>query len=246
MKWSDHDLKVLAEHYPTGGSRAVIPRLEVQRKTSAVGQMARKMGLGMSIEYTRQEMTPQVLRALKAEYAKPGGPDLVGLEKRLNRKRAWLRWQAQRFGLVRGRKAVWSDEATAILENLEGMGVQAMYKRLRIAGYEFTISQIATKVNLMGLTRVDESTMTANAVARMLDVDVHAVMRWIRTGALGAKRRKNYTGGDGRAWEITPGAFREFVLNYTSEIDLRRVQPAYQSLFIDLVAGGNRAGKVAA
>lgn len=245
MKWSDHDLKVLAEHYPTGGSRAVIPRLEVKRKPPAVGQMARKMGLGMSIEYTRQEMTPQVLRALKAEYAKPGGPDLVALEKRVGRKRGWLRWQAQRYGLVRGRKAVWTDEAESILAELEGMGLNAMYKRLKIAGYGYTRSQLATKVQLMGLTRVNESVMTANAVARILDVDVHAVMRWIRTGALAAKRRKNMD-GDGQAWEITPGAFRDFVLNYTSEIDLRRVQPAYQSLFIDLVAGGNRAGRVAA
>ena len=67
---------------------------------------------------------------------------------------------------------------------------------------------------------------------------MHAVLRWIRTGALTAKRyHQTHQDTEPRAWRIKRGALRNFIRDHPTEVDLRKVN---QLLFLELMLGAPR------
>jgi len=257
MKWTEKDMQTLIKHYPVGGAKAVLPLLETPRKMSAIGQRARVLGIKMRRhdgelrDYTKYEMTPAILRELRAHYRQNC---LTGKTKTLQDiadshrvSLGWLKYQAGRYGLRRElKRKEWSPEAEAELMELEGMGVASAYKRLRKLGYGYTLQQVASKMGSMGISRVCETGMSANTLAAMLGVDSHVVLRWIRTGALKTQKIKNASGDDYQYHHIAHSAIKRFVMDYKAEVDLRRIDPMYQDLFIDIMTGYLGRGEKAA
>ena len=249
MKWTQKDLQTLQQHYPSVGAKGVQPLLESRRKIGAIGQKARILGIKMcregggQREYQNYEMTPAILRDLRAFYKQSSltgkAKTLEDIAKAHRVSLGWLKYQSGRYGLRRSTKRQeWAPEAEEALIEFEGMGVASAHKRLRNLGYHYTLQQVASKLLRMGLSTTCETGMTANGVASLFGVDSHAVLRWIRTGALKTKKIKNAHGGDFENHHVPYKAIRDFVMQYKAEVDLRRIDPAYQDLFIDIMAGG--------
>ena len=71
---------------------------------------------------------------------------------------------------------------------------------------------------LLGLERRDKSEeFTANEVGRLLGLDSHVVLNWIKAGSLKAQRGD--TRGDGRAseWIVTRANLRAFMIRHPGE-----------------------------
>lgn len=237
-KWSEHDLDVIQKHYPKGGATACAPLLERQRGGASIQMAAKRLGIRYNKHWRAQKLTPQLERELKHAYTIGERGRLKRLTYKHNVKMGWLKQQAASLGLVKNQKRhEWPPEADEIVRTHEGLGPKQTQRYLERAGFKYPLSCVASRLYYLGVSANRDDGMTANDIAKMLDVDHHVVSRWIRLGALKTRRRDNAKGQEYQKHWISHRAIRDFLVNYHSEWDMRRIRPAYQSLVIDLIKG---------
>jgi hypothetical protein len=68
-------------------------------------------------------------------------------------------------------------------------------------------------MHYLGLeVRDDTASYTAQAVARLLGMDVHVPMAWIKSGKLAARKRDSRSTAETVAWDIPRRALRQFLI----------------------------------
>ena len=108
--------------------------------------------------------------------------------------------------------------------------------KLMSAGYGRTVTAIHLKLKRMRF-KSDPNFYSAKGLADAFGIDSHVVTRWIRAGCLHAERRgtnRAYQQG-GDIYLIRERDVRRFILEYPTEIDLRKVD---QLWFLDMITNG--------
>ena len=152
--------------------------------------------------------------------------------------RWYIRMMANEMGLARPKPGDWSDrEVEALHQYYPRLSFARVAKKLKgiNGGIWRSPTAIRLKAKRQHINKRSDG-FTMRMVEDLLGADHHKIEKWIDRGWLKNGRkgtnRTEAQGGDMRHFESDD--LREFVINHTGEIDLRRVKPMS---FIQLVAG---------
>jgi hypothetical protein len=142
----------------------------------------------------------------------------VGMPHWALKKRAW------ELGLARTKELPWSGPELTILSRYAWMSDERIRLKLKAAGYSRTVTGIHLKLKRMRFKH-DGSFYSAYSLAQALGIDSHAVTRWIKSGHLKAKFRgtARTPQQNGDSYFIQEKDVRRFILEHTTDIDLRKV-----------------------
>lgn len=163
-------------------------------------------------------------------------PDIQLLAKKVGVPHWALKKRARELGLTRTKELPWSEAELAVLSRCAWMSDERIRLKLKDAGFARTVTGIHLKLKRMRFKH-DGSFYSANSLAQALGIDPHAVTRWIKSGHLKAKLRGTARGPlqNGDTYVIQEKDVRQFILQYPTEIDLRKVD---QLWFLDLITNG--------
>jgi len=163
-------------------------------------------------------------------------PGIRQLAKKVGMPHWALKKRARELGLARTKEMPWSEPELEVLARNAWMSDERIRLKLRAAGYARTVTGIHLKLKRMRFKH-DGSFYSANGLAQALGIDSHAVTRWIKSGHLKAKfrgtARTEQQNGD--IYLIHEKDVRRFILEYPTDIDLRKVD---QLWFLDLITNG--------
>lgn len=233
--WLREDKQAVIDHYPTGGAGAVRPHLKGTHSDIAIRGMAKRLGVKLGEEYRRKPVTKELLRDLERAYRSGKRGAIKALAERQGVNYDWLKNVAAEHGLSGGRKHRWHPDADAILDDCDGLCPSSVRARLRRAGFFYPISSIVARLQHRNISIAPSDAYTVGQLQQMLGVDRARLNRWIEGGHLKATRRTNYQGQTGERAYVTSRALRDFIVKHPSEFDLRRIAPAHQPWFIDLL-----------
>lgn len=249
--WSEVDIAILQERYPTEGAAPLVPifgrrRQLITAKARALGLRSQRHSHSRSHCWTDEEN-----RLLREQWPMVQGrrQSVARLSDRMKIAKNQLYAQALVLGLSRPRLAPppWSDAENELLETTLHLNQKTVSARFRKAGYPRSPAAIAMQRNRLGLL-VAESTnaYSANRLSQLLGVSIISVIRWIRLDWLKAKPRSESIdpnhGGPGDRWVIYPKDVRRFLLAYTAHVDPSRADKYW---LFDLLAGGDWGLKLA-
>jgi hypothetical protein len=230
--WTTREEKILRESYPAGGVPVCVPLLP-GRTASSIYNRANLLKLrspfsgGHNFREKRWASNDHIDAAIRRTYeAKPEKRAILKLAATLQRPRWWVSKRAARLGLVQPRfKAPpWTQAENAVLAEYGTIGLHALRKRLKRAGYTRTETAIAVQLKRLHITRKDPDRSSARAFSELMGVDIKTVTRWIDSGWLLAKGKDPYI--------ITRPAARRFIGENAAAVDLRKVDKEW---FIDLL-----------
>lgn len=237
--WTERDCAIIAERYPQVGAKGVQPKLSRPRSLHAIHAQAKRLGVRHLKEYRYQQPSPELLRDLKAAYQKGKGAVKAVAEKH-GVEPGWLKYIAATRGLSRPKHHIWQPEALRLLEDLEGLCVYQVKRRLAAAGYHYSLTSISWKMQSRGIsTQTDD--YTVSDVAHLLGTDPKRVTAWVRSGRLATTRHANQLGTDHAHTHVSPRQLARFIADNPTEVDLRRLPPAHHVWFIDLLSQRNAA-----
>jgi hypothetical protein len=186
---------------------------------------------------TKYFFTPEMDRMLLYTYSinTDSKPRLLNLAKQFNMPRWALYQRALKIGAVQSsnQKKKWTFEEIEILDKNARYAPLTIKNILDKAGFQRSIASIVLKRKRMRLLSNLEG-MSACLCAEFLGVDVHWVLKHIRSGQLKAEKIRKDNQGKVNYY-IKEKNLRKFILNNPELIDLRRVEKYY---FIELVANG--------
>ncbi len=144
--------------------------------------------------------------------------------------------RAAALGLARVKEPNWAIGEVAILREFGHLGIEAIQKKLRAAGFERAKYGILLKRKRMQLT-ANHLGYSATSLAELMGIDAHAVIRWIDAGCLAAERRNTERTPEQRGdiRFITRADVKAFIFAHPEEIDLRKVEKWW---FLDVVTDG--------
>ncbi len=162
-------------------------------------------------------------------------PRLINLAKKYNMPRWAVYQRALSIGAVKSshQKKVWQDEEIQILEKNAQYAPQTIKKRLEKAGFQRSTASIVLKRKRMRLLS-NLKGMSACLCAEFLGVDLHWVLKYIRSGLLLAEIIRYDRQGKANYY-IREKNLRKFIVNNPDLIDLRKIEKYY---FIELLANG--------
>lgn len=185
--------------------------------------------------------TPEEDAIIRETYAAENSHDAPRLlrERWPTRPRWSVTRRAQHLGAatIRKKEPRWVAEEDAILRELAWMSPERLVLKLKAKGYHRSVTAVCLRMRRTG-TREHIDGMTARAVARMLDVDDHAVTGWVKAGWLAAERRSG--SGDARDKHyITTAAIQAFLWAHPEVVVLSRLERVGSKMwFLELVSGG--------
>ena len=147
-----------------------------------------------------------------------------------------LKKRARELGLARTKELPWSEPEVQMLARYAWMSDERIRLKLKAAGYSRTITGIHLKLKRMRFKH-DGNFYSAHSLAQALEIDPHAVTRWIKSGHLRAKLRgtERTPQQNGDSYLIQEKDVRRFILEHPTDIDLRKVD---QLWFLDYVESG--------
>ena len=153
------------------------------------------------------------------------------------------RWSINRRAQVLGAATIrkkeprWTPEEDAILREHSWMSPERIQIKLREKGYKRSVTGVSIRMNR---TRVRQHIdgLTAQGLAKLLNIDVHAVLRWIKDGLLKAERFG--TSGDNHDHHyITTEAVRAFFVANVEKIELSKLERVGSKMwFLEVLTGG--------
>jgi hypothetical protein len=163
-------------------------------------------------------------------------PGIRALARRVGIPHWALKKRARELGIARTKELPWSEPELEILARYAWMSDERLRLKLKSAGYTRTATAIHLKVKRMAFKK-GGGFYSANSLAQALGIDPHAVTRWIKAGQLKATLRGTARGErqNGDTYLIREKDLRRFVLEHSSDIDLRKVD---QLWFLDMVTKG--------
>jgi len=137
-----------------------------------------------------------------------------------------IKKRAQMLGLAKAKEKPWSDKEVEYLEaHFPRLSVQTLARKLNRS-----TTAIAVKAKRLGIRKSGDG-YTANSLAQALGVDNHKITRWVELGLIKACSRHTQRRAD--MYLITDSSVKEFLVNYPTELDLRRADPVW---LVDLLA----------
>lgn len=240
--WTSREVRVLHEHYPSGGAPACKPLLP-NRTIGGIHQRARIEGLRAPNRppgrqtWTTTDAIDEMIRRFYRRGLKRG--DVPRLSAMAGRPKWWVKKRAGELGLAVQRTAPtqWSAEELALLEENHHKNPTAIRSMFARRGFNRSTTAIVVKMKRMGLSGVDEDYFTARGLADVMGVESHTVLRWIEKYGLKAKRvgPRGEPDKNGLRWWIRRQDVRRFVIENAALIDLRKVVD--KEWFIELLAG---------
>ena len=189
------------------------------------------------IKMAKFHFTPEMDKELLYTYSvnTDSKPRVINLSNKFNMPRWALYQRALKIGAVQlsHQKKKWRADEIKVLERNAHFEPLTIKKRLDKAGFQRSIASIVLKRKRMRLLSNLEG-MSACLCAEFLGVDVHWVLKHIRSGLLKAQKIRRDSQGKVNYY-IKEKNLRKFILNNPELIDLRRVEKYY---FIELVANG--------
>ena len=241
VPYSDEEKQFLREHYGRGPTSEEIAdalfRISgVRRNAGAIQRTAERFGLSRTVGQ-RIESTPQIDDLLIQLYR--SRTHLAVIATQAGRSREWCIRRAATLGLSCPRSSLrkpWSPEEAELLETLyaQGYAPRTIRDRLRRAGFDRSLGQIAAQRRRTGLGAAARETYSASEIATLLGQNISTVMRWIRADLLPA-RRSGASGNNDR-WIVVPRALRKFLATYPSYWSVSRVTDHYW--IVDLLTNG--------
>jgi hypothetical protein len=221
--WSPAEWALLRRYYPELGAAGLAPYLPA-RTVPAITETARKAGIHFNAPYSKQKPpTAQLDQAIKRLY-KNGvleSGQMARFCRQWDRPRQWVRMRAVQLGVCQPRRrgVGWQAEEDAILETFEGRGTRYVQVQLMKAGYlGRTEPAIAQRMKYLDLTVRDRTDIfTALDVSRLLNLEIHVPLNWIKAGKLKAKKRASQSDAATVAWEIRRADLRAFMITYPGE-----------------------------
>lgn len=239
--WTEAEIAILREHYPTGG-RIRCGALLPHRGVVACGAKARLMGIRCRVgttegkrfarKYPVIEHLDNALREGWLSCKRRG--DQARLAERLGRPVWWVQQRARQIGLVRDhsiRAADWSPEELQMLERWAACNTKVIAEKLRAAGFQRTESAVVIQIKRRHIDRSCLTLISAPDLAVTLGVHGKTIANWIERKGLPVSRDAVQIHG---ARMIPIAGLRKWVKENRSLIDLRRVD---QPLFWDLILG---------
>lgn len=185
--------------------------------------------------------TPEEDAALRAAYVKHNAREVGKAVRALFPTRpGWsITRRAQVLGAatIRTKEPRWTPEEDALLREYAWMVPERVAMKLREAGHSRSITAISIRLNRFKLREAIDG-YSAQGLARMLDVDSHAVLRWIAEGKLGSERAGT-TGDNHDKHHITTAAVRTFLLAHPEHVELGKLERVgSKRWYLALVTGG--------
>lgn len=246
--WTNREIRLVREIYPTSGLPGCIPLLP-GRTAGSIYQRACQLKLASPMERDRQQGVPRqkwtsnehidgAIRRGVSQATSKG--DMLRLAQSLNRPRYWVSQQAAKLGCVppRFKEPPWTQAELDIIANAAHLDPKTLKKHLARAGFQRTATAVVVKLKRLGADRTDPHHCTANALATLMGVDRKTVCDWITKGWLAADRRGNqqfveHEHERDHHW-IRYTAVRRFIVDHPAHVDIRKVDKFW---FIDLLAG---------
>lgn len=248
--WTDAEIAIIAEHYPSGGMAGCLARLP-GRTPAGIHQAARKLGIGsekMPAERASHVYGPEMDERIRAEWPTLKGRGAVNaLALALDVPRWWLSKQATKLGLSapHRKEPRWTEAEDALMRKVPLHDPHRAARIFREHGYSRTATAIVVRAKRLDLSRRTHETLSARATAKILGVDDKTVTTWCIAGDLKAGRRgsKRLVQQGGDAWAIEPADLRSFILDNLDRIDIRKVE---KFAFVALIASPSPATAEAA
>ena len=234
-------------HCDCGGQRLVLGHCLFQGPTSVKACLqctsARRLD-ALNQKKRKYQFTPELDQQIKAIYARRRRstsdrlPDMNVLSERCGFPKWALRKRAQELGLTRVKESAWTPAENAIIEKWVHLVPERIHAKLTQAGFTRTVTAIRLQRKRLKFNLHNQGQYSASAVAYGFGIDQHAVVKWIKDGALvaeraGTKRKTNKQGGD--AFLISREAVREFILLNPMAFDLGKVD---QLWFMHVISEG--------
>jgi hypothetical protein len=128
---------------------------------------------------------------------------------------------------------LWTESEKDALQAVARYSPEVIHRKLKEKGYHRSVTAIVLQLKRQRCCQ-NLSGYSANALAQCLGIDLKGVTRLIELGKIPAKRRgTNRTpqqGGD--MYWIWPSAIRQYLIEYLSEVDFRKVDKYW---FVDMV-----------
>jgi hypothetical protein len=228
--WTNHEERIVREHYPQGGVRPCMELLP-HRTEGSIYQFAQRAGIkapgGWSRPaepYTTSDwIDAQIRRTYTQEHDRGA---VERLARRVERPRHWVSRRAAQLGVRDMRKIpeAWSQEELEILERDVYLHPGTIRKHLAQAGYSRTETAIILQMRRKELYASDNPDLfTARSLSQLMGVEGKTVVGWIERGMLKARRHKPMRETQvGRNYEITRAAVRRFMTQFTAHFDHRK------------------------
>ncbi|MGQ7245488.1 hypothetical protein ACUN9V_18770 [Salinicola sp. V024] len=222
------------DHYPTGGAGGVRPHLQETHTDEQIRAMASRLGVKRGKPFLRGEETKALIGDLEREY-RTGRPDLKKLAARHHVDYYWLKHVAAKRGLATTKYRRWPPEVDALIQQMDGTSPDVIYRRLKSLGYCYPLSAVAQRQQQLGNSTADSNLYTPHQLSEALGMTSDRINRWIDAGRLKVTRRSTHAGTPNTHRFISTKALRDFIIAHPGEIDLRRIVPAWQPWFIDML-----------
>ena len=188
---------------------------------------------------------------IRREYLAPNRDchAMTRLAKQLNVPRSALSYRCKELGIIESRDSrPWSDRENEILAERAHLSLQVIQRHLKKAGFRRTQSAIIGQRKLMRINmedaKLEAGVYTGKQLALCMGVDCRTVYRLINKGMLTAKRAGYERDRD--YWHITEKSIRAMLINYTAEIDFRKVDKYWLVDILTNRTGAKGAGAKAA
>ena len=141
---------------------------------------------------------------------------------------------------VRKKEPHWTGPEDAILREFAWMCPERLLHKLKEKGFRRTVTGVAIRMKRLRTRELIDG-MTATGLAEMLNIDGHAVARWIEEGKLKAAR-SGTTGDHHDRWYIATEDIRTFLLANVEIIELSKLERVGSKMwFLELITGGRIA-----
>jgi len=252
--WTTGELKVIREHYPTGGLAACLPLLP-GRAAPSIYQKAFELGVGSLVGGQKPRAkrqvyvaTPELDQSIRDAYASDDPlKALKNLTRLTGRPRAWFINRAAALGLSRPKlkEAPWSEAELALLEARSHLAPGTIRGELRAAGFKRTANAVALKLRQRGWRREKaEGRYNKATLQACFGVSGATLSRWADRCGLKVERERPMLaprGAEphaGAEWSVRERHLRAFVIDNVAIIDFRKVDKFW---LVDLLAGKSEA-----
>lgn len=251
--WTESELQVLRDHYPSKGMNFCLAKLPGRTKSGAHG-MAHKLGLhfdGVSaVRNNWRDRFPEIDAALREAWPSlaEGRGGVKKLAQRLGVPRDVLNRRSIVLGLAmpRIKEAPWTAAEEAMLQRVPLHNLRKAAEIFASHGFPRSEAAIMVRCKRLDIKRRYTETLSATGAAKILGVDGKTFTTWIEKGWIAAGRRGTrrlaQQGGD--AHTIERRVLRQYILDNLEIIDIRKVDKfAFVDLLLDPSAGAGTTGE---
>jgi len=193
---------------------------------------------GQSLKPVRYIITPEMHEKIKEIYKTyTGNGEINALAQELR----LPRWKITRYAITNGwiarqkKEPEWTEKEVHVLEQAAHLSPDRIRMRLKHYGFLRSTTGIVLKRRRMRFL-ANLKGQSARSVAECFGVEVKVITRAINLGQLKAGRRGTdripQQGGD--MWFIKDSDIRAYIMDYLTEIDIRKVDKYW---FVDVILG---------